>query len=51
MLGAVLGVAFLALISNALTLLDVSIFWQEVTTGVVLVMAVSLDMLLRRGRR
>ena len=50
-LGALLGVAFLALISNALTLLDVSIFWQEVTTGVVLVMAVSLDMLLRRGRR
>lgn len=49
-LGAVLGVAFLALISNALTLLDVSIFWQEVTTGVVLVVAVSLDMLLRRGR-
>jgi ribose transport system permease protein len=49
-LGAVLGIAFLALISNALTLLDVSIFWQEVTTGVVLVVAVSLDMLLRRGR-
>jgi ribose transport system permease protein len=47
-LGAVLGVAFLALISNALTLLEVSIFWQEVTTGVVLVAAVSLDMLLRR---
>jgi ribose transport system permease protein len=47
-LGAVLGVAFLALITNSLTLLEVSIFWQEVTTGVVLVVAVSLDMLLRR---
>ena len=47
-LGAVLGVAFLALISNALTLLDVSIFWQEVVTGIILVAAVSIDMLLRR---
>jgi ribose transport system permease protein len=50
-LGAVLGVAFLALISNALTLLQVSIFWQEVATGIVLVSAVSLDMLLRRRRQ
>lgn len=47
-LGAVLGVAFLALLSNALTLLDVSIFWQIVTTGIVLIVAVTLDMLLRR---
>jgi ribose transport system permease protein len=50
-LGAVLGVAFLALISNALTLLEVSIFWQEVATGVILVAAVSLDMLLRRRQQ
>jgi ribose transport system permease protein len=47
-LGAVLGVAFLALVANALTLLQVSIFWQEVATGVILVAAVSVDMLLRR---
>jgi ribose transport system permease protein len=47
-LGAVLGVVFLSLISNALTLLSVSIFWQQVTTGIVLIVAVSLDMLLRR---
>jgi ribose transport system permease protein len=50
-LGAVLGVAFLALISNALTLLEVSIFWQEVATGIILVAAVSLDMLLRRRQQ
>lgn len=47
-LGAVLGIAFLALVSNALTLMNVSIFWQVVATGVVLIVAVSLDMLLRR---
>ena len=46
--GLVLGIAFLALLSNTLTLLHVSIFWQIVTTGIVLIAAVSLDMLLRR---
>jgi len=49
-LGAVLGIAFLSMISNALTLLSVSIFWQIVVTGVVLIVAVSIDVLLRRRR-
>jgi len=49
-LGAVLGIAFLSIISNALTLLSVSIFWQIVVTGVVLIAAVSIDVLLRRRR-
>jgi ribose transport system permease protein len=47
-LGAVLGVVFLSLISNALTILSVSVFWQIVVTGVILIAAVSIDMLLRR---
>jgi ribose transport system permease protein len=47
-LGAVLGIVFLFIISNALTLLSVSIFWQIVITGVVLIAAVSIDVLLRR---
>jgi len=50
MLGAVLGIAFLSMISNALTLLSVSILWQIVVTGVVLIVAVSIDVLLRRRR-
>lgn len=49
-LGAVLGVGFLAIITNALTQLRVSIFWQIVVTGIILIAAVSLDMLLRRRR-
>jgi len=49
-LGAVLGIAFLSMISNALTLLSVSIFWQIVVTGVVLIVAVSIDVILRRRR-
>ena len=47
-LGAVLGVIFLSVISNALTILSISVLWQEVVTGVVLLTAVSLDRLLRR---
>ena len=47
-LGAFLGVIFVALINNAMTMLAVSIYWQMVVTGVVLTVAVALDMLVRR---
>jgi ribose transport system permease protein len=46
-LGAFLGVAFVALINNAMTMLSVSIYWQMIVTGAVLVAAVAFDMLLR----
>jgi ribose transport system permease protein len=46
--GAVLGVIFVALISNAMTMLAVSIYWQMIVTGFVLVVAVAIDMLSRR---
>jgi ribose transport system permease protein len=49
-LGAFLGVIFVALINNAMTMLAVSIYWQMIVTGTVLVAAVALDMLVRRGR-
>jgi ribose transport system permease protein len=48
-LGAFLGVIFVALINNAMTMLAVSIYWQMIVTGAVLVVAVALDMLVRRG--
>ncbi|SJM32286.1 ABC transporter permease [Mesorhizobium delmotii] len=47
--GAFLGVIFVALINNAMTMLAVSIYWQMIVTGAVLVLAVALDMLVRRG--
>jgi ribose transport system permease protein len=47
-LGAFLGVVFVALISNAMTMLAVSIYWQMIVTGLVLVVAVAVDMLTRR---
>lgn len=47
-LGAFLGVVFMALINNAMTLLDVSIYWQMIVIGLVLVAAVAVDMTVRR---
>lgn len=47
-LGATLGVIFVALISNAMTMLAVSIYWQMIVTGFVLIAAVSVDVLLSR---
>ncbi len=46
--GAILGLIFMALVTNALTLFGVSIYWEGVVTGTILTAAVSLDMLSRR---
>lgn len=47
-LGAALGVLLLALIQNGFVLLNLSIHWQNVATGVVLLLAISIDALRRR---
>ena len=49
-LGAFLGVVFVALINNTMTMLAVSIYWQMIVIGTVLVSAVALDMLIRSKR-
>lgn len=49
-LGSFFGVIFVALINNAMTMLEVSIYWQMIVTGCVLITAVAIDMLLRRRR-
>lgn len=46
--GTVIGVAILASLSNGLNILGVSSFWQQVATGVVLVLVVALDQFRRR---
>jgi ribose transport system permease protein len=46
--GALLGLVFMALVSNAMTMLGVSIYWEGVVTGSILILAVALDMLSRR---
>ncbi len=49
-LGAFLGIVFMSLIQNGLTLLDVSLYWHGVVTGVILAAAVTVDMLSRPKR-
>lgn len=45
MLGTLLGVLFIGVLSNALTLAGISSFWQGVVSGTVLILAVLLDRL------
>jgi ribose transport system permease protein len=47
--GTLLAVLILGTLNNGLTLLDVSSFWQDVTRGVVLMAAVSLDQIRTRA--
>jgi ribose transport system permease protein len=47
--GTLLAVLILGTLGNGLTLLDVSSFWQDVTRGVVLMLAVSLDQIRTRA--
>ncbi len=42
-LGTTLGVLILGVINNGLTLLSISTFWQDVTRGSLLILAVSFD--------
>jgi ribose transport system permease protein len=47
--GTLLAVLILGTLNNGLTLLDLSSFWQDVTRGVVLILAVSLDQIRTRA--
>jgi ribose transport system permease protein len=46
--GTLVAVLILGTLNNGLTLLDVSSFWQEVTRGVVLILAVGVDQVRQR---
>lgn len=50
-LGAVLGVILLAFVNNALILLNVSVYWQDLITGVVLITAVLIDFITHRSSK
>ncbi|UWR14737.1 ABC transporter permease [Sulfitobacter sp. M368] len=50
-LGAALGVLFLALVNNILVLNAVSVYWQGVASGCVLILAVLSDAIINRGKR
>ena len=42
-LGSVFGIALLSVISSSLVLLNISVYWQELISGVILLLAVSID--------
>jgi len=41
--GALIGMMILGVLQNGLTLLDVSSFWQDITRGIVIILAVLVD--------
>lgn len=49
--GTLLGVLILGTLTNGLTILGISSFWQEIANGVVLIVAVGLDQLRLRFRQ
>ena len=49
-LGAILGTILLAVVSSSLTLLDVSVYWQDIIRGSILLTAVIFDHYLVRRR-
>lgn len=49
-LGAIMGIILLNVIDNALVLLQVSVYWQQVISGSILVLAVMIDHLSHRKK-
>jgi ribose transport system permease protein len=50
-LGAIIGAAILRTIWNSMTLLRISSYWQNVVLGVVIIVAVTVDTLRKRGKQ
>jgi ribose transport system permease protein len=50
-LGSLLGVLLMGLINNILVLTNVSVYWQGIVTGIILILAVASDAVLNRTRK
>ena len=51
MLGSVLGAVIIGLINNALTLLNVSSYWQQIVQGIIILAAVLLDIITKQRKK
>ncbi|MEA9391631.1 ABC transporter permease [Acerihabitans sp. TG2] len=49
-LGAVLGVALLSIVTSSLILINVSVYWQDLIKGLILLAAVSMDHVMNKYR-
>ena len=49
--GAILGTILLSVVSSSLALLDVSVYWQDIIRGSILISAVTIDHYLNKRRR
>ena len=49
-LGAILGIALLSVVTSSLILLDVSVYWQDMIKGCILLTAVSIDHFLHKRK-
>ncbi|MEN3261739.1 ABC transporter permease [Sodalis endosymbiont of Spalangia cameroni] len=49
-LGAVLGVALLSIVTSSLILINVSVYWQDLIKGLILLAAVSMDHIMNKYR-
>ena len=47
-LGAVLGSGFMGLVNNIMIIARVTVFWQDIVLGIILILAVSLDSFVNR---
>lgn len=50
-LGSVLGIAFLSIITGAMVMLNVSVYWQDFIRGIILLLAVTLDHIRQSKRK
>ena len=50
-LGAVLGIIMLNIINNGLVLLNVSVYWQDLISGLILLIAVTIDFLSQERKK
>ena len=49
-IGAIIGAVFMGVLSNGIVLLDISAYWERVIIGLVVIVAVLIDVVRKRGR-
>ena len=49
-LGALLGSLFMGIVANIMIIARVSGYWQEIILGIILIVSICIDLLLKRGR-